>query len=189
MTRVIRATLALTVVAGLLTGCARYTLVEPKPRTIADLYTVEPQTRWSALTEGKREFWTIDGAGLESILLLRGLDDGEPLFRTADAQKRMKFRKTMSPSELAELLADGLTSIGVQNVSVTNLRPHKFGSADGFRCELTFATKNGLEKQGMAAGGTVNGRLYLVLYTGAKLHYYEAHRDSAEKIIQSIRMK
>jgi hypothetical protein len=189
MTRGIRAALVLTVVAVLLAGCARYTLVEPRPRTIADLYTVEPQTRWNALTDGKWEVWTIDGAGLEAIQFLTGLDDGEPLFRAVDVQKRMKFRKTMSRSELAELLADGLTSIGVQNITVTNLRPQKFGAADGFRCELTFVTKNGLEKQGMAAGGTVNGRLYLVLYTGAKLHYYEAHRGEAERIIQSIRMK
>jgi hypothetical protein len=189
MTRGIRAVLVLTVVAGLLTGCARYTLVEPRPRTIADLYTVEPQTRWSALTDGKWEVWTIDGAGLEAIQFLDGLDDGDPLFRAADAQKRMTFRKTMSPSELVELLVDGLTSIGMQSVEVTNLRPQTFGSAEGFRCELTFVTKNGLQKQGMAAGGTVNGRLYLVLYTGTKLHYYQAHRDDAEKIIQSIHMK
>lgn len=189
MTRVIRTAFVLTVVAGLLAGCARYTLVEPRPRTIADLYTVEPQTRWSALTDGKWEVWTVDGAGLEAIQFLTGLDDGEPLFRAADAQKRMKFRKTMSPSELAELLVDGLTSIGVQSITVTNLRPQKFGSADGFRCELAFVTKNGLEKQGMAVGGTVNGRLYLVLYTGTKLHYYQAHRDNAERIMQSIRMK
>ncbi|MEX2223229.1 MAG: hypothetical protein WEG40_15670 [Candidatus Rokuibacteriota bacterium] len=189
MTRGIRAAFVLAVLAGLLAGCARYTLVEPKARTIADLYTVEPQTRWSALTDGKWEVWTVDGAGLEAIQFLKGLEDGEPLFRTSDAQKRMKFRKPMAPSELAELLADGLSSIGVQNIAVTNLRPQKFGSADGFRCDLTFLTKNGLEKQGMAAGGTMNGRLYLVLYTGTKLHYYEAHRAHAEQIIQSIRMK
>jgi hypothetical protein len=189
MIRVTRAALVLTVAVLILAGCARYTLVEPTPRTIADLYTVEPQTRWSALTDGKWEIWTVDGAGLEAIQFLTGLEDGEPLFRTSDAQKRMTFRKTMSPSELAELLTDGLTSIGVQNIAVTNLRPQKFGSADGFRCDLTFVTKNGLEKQGMAAGGTMNARLYLVLYTGAKLHYYEAHRGHAERIIQSIRMK
>lgn len=189
MTRGFRAALVLTVVAALLAGCARYTLVEPKPRTIADLYTVEPQTRWSAATDSKWEVWTVDGPGLEAIQFLTGLDDGEPLFRAADAQKRMTFRKTMSPSELAELLVDGLTSTGAQNIRVTNLRPQKFGTADGFRCELAFMTKNGLEKQGMAAGATIKDRLYLVLYTGAKLHYYEAHRNDAEKIIQSIRMK
>jgi len=189
MNRRIRAPLVLMVVAGLLAGCARYTLVEPGRRTIADLYTVEPQTRWSAFTDGKWEVWTIDGPGLEAVQFLKGLDDGEPLFRAADAQKRMTFRKTMSPSELAELLVDGLTSTGAQNVTVTNLRPHKFGSAEGFRCELAFLTKNGLEKRGTAAGATIKDRLYLVLYTGTKLHYYEAHRDDAEKIIGSIRMK
>src|SRR4026207_1253474 len=95
----------------------------------------------------------------------------------------------MSPSELAELLVDGLPSTGAQNVTITNLRPQKFGSADGLRCELAFVNKNGLAKQGIAAGSIVKDRLYLVLYTAAKLHYYEAHRDDAERIIQSIRMR
>jgi hypothetical protein len=189
MTRGIRAVPAVMTVVVLLAACARYTLVEPTPHTIAGLYTVDPQTRWSAATDGKWEVWTIDGAGLEAIQFLTGLEDGEPLFRAADAQKRMQFRKTMSPSELAELLVDGITSVGGQSVTITNLRPQKFGSADGFRCELSYAGRNGLEKQGMAAGATVNGRFYLVLYTGTRLHYYEAHRDEAEKIMQSIRMK
>ena len=184
-----RAGLALAVLATLLAGCARYSLVEPKPRTIADRYTVDPQISWSALTDGKWELWTVDGFGLESIQFLAGLNDGEPLFRAADDQKRLKFRKDMSPSELVELLVDGLTSIGAQKITVTNLRPHRFGSADGFRCELAFVTRNGLEKRAMAAGGTIDGRLYLVLYSGARLHYYETHRDDAERIIQSIHMK
>jgi hypothetical protein len=189
MIRATRAAVVLAVMACLVTGCARYSLVEPRPRTIADVYTVEPRSPWSTSTDGRWEIWTVDGPGLAALQFLNGLDDGEPLFRAADAQKRVTFRKAMSPSELAELLVDGLTSIGAQNIAVTNLRPQKFGSADGFRCELAFSTRNGLEKRGMAAGGTIGGRLYLVLYTGARLHYYDAHRESVEHIIQSIRMK
>jgi len=55
MTRGRRAGLVLAALGVLVAGCARYTLVEPTPRTIGDLYTVEPQTRWSALTDGKWE--------------------------------------------------------------------------------------------------------------------------------------
>ena len=189
MTPTIRVPLAMVILAALLAGCARYTLIEPGPHTIADLYTVEPQGPWSALTDGKWEVWTVDGPGLEAIQFLKGLDDGEPLFRVADAQKRMIFRKTMAPSELAELLVDGLTSTGAQNVTVTNLRPKKFGSAEGFRCELAFLTKNGLQKRGLAAGAIVKDRFYLILYSGTKLHYYDAHREDAEKIVGSIHMK
>ena len=58
MTRGTRAALVLMAVAGLLAGCARYTLVEPRPHTIADIYTVDPQTRWSSVTDGKWEVWT-----------------------------------------------------------------------------------------------------------------------------------
>lgn len=194
MTRAVRAALVLTAFAGLLAGCAHYTLLEPRPRAVADLYTVDPQIRWSASTNGKTEIWTVDGSGLEAVQFLNGVADGEPLIQAtagsaASSQKRMTFRKTMTPSELVELLVDELTSKGAQHVTVTDLRPHQFGSAPGFRCELAFTSKGGLAKQGLAAGAIIKDRLYLVLYTGAKLHYYEAHRDDAEKIIQSIRMK
>ena len=192
MSRATRFALVLVAFAGLLAGCAHYTLVEPRPRTVGDLYTVDPQIRWSASTNGKVEMWTVDGSGLESVQFLNGLADGEALIQAAAAAnspKRMTFRKTMTPSELAELLADTLTSAGAQHVAVTSLGPHQFGSASGFRCELAFTSKGGLAKQGLAAGAIINDRLYLVLYTGAKLHYYEAHRADAEKIIQSVRMK
>jgi len=192
MTRGVRSALMLTAVAGLLAGCARYTLVDRGPHTVAGLYTVDPQIRWSASTNGKVEMWTVDGSGLESIQFLNGLADGEVLIQAAAAAnspKRMTFRKTMTPSELAELLADALTSAGAQHVTVTNLGPHQFGSAPGFRCELAFTNKGGLAKQGLAAGAIINDRLYVVLYTGAKLHYYEAYRADVEKMIQSIRMK
>jgi hypothetical protein len=189
MRRLLRATLVLTALAGLAPGCARYSLVEPGPRTIAGVYTVEPRTAWSGVTEGKWEVWTVDGPGLAAIQFLNGLEDGEPLFKAAATQKRVAFRKTMSPSELAELLVDGLTSTGAQRITVTNLRPQKFGSADGFRFELAYVTRNGLDKLGTAAGGIVKDRLYVVLYTGATLHYYDAHREDVERIIQSIRMK
>jgi hypothetical protein len=189
MTPTMRAVLVLVALAWLATGCARYSLVEPGPRTIADVYTVEPRTAWSGVTEGKWEVWTVDGPGLAAIQFLKGLDDGEPLFKAADAQKRVVFRTTMSPSELAELLVDGLTSVGAQRITVTNLRPQKFGAADGFRCELAYVTRSGLDKRGTAAGGIVKDRLYLVLYTGAALHYYDAHRENVDRIIESIRMK
>ena len=193
MTRAVRAMLVVTACAGLLAGCAHYSLVEPRPRTVAELYTVDPQIRWSAATNGKGELWTVDGPGLEAVQFVNGVADGEPWTQTAagaaDTQKRLTFRATMTPTELAELLVDGLTSNGAQHVMVTDLRPHQFGSVPGFRCELAFTSKGGLAKQGLAAGAVVKERLYLVLYTGAKLHYYEEHRNDAEKLIQSIRMK
>ena len=53
--------------ALLLSGCATYSLVEPKRTPIGDLYTVEPQIPWSAAKSGKYEIWTVDGRLLQQL--------------------------------------------------------------------------------------------------------------------------
>lgn len=180
---------ALAAAVALSAGCAHYSLVEPQPRTVADRYVVEPQIRWSAATDGKWEVWTVDGPGLQAVQFLNGLEDGEPLFSRTEEQKRLRFKASMTPGEIAELLADALAASGAQKVAVAGVRPHRFGTADGFRCELTFLNSAGLEKQAIAAGAVVDARLYLIVYGGARLHYFAKHREHAERIIQSVRMK
>jgi hypothetical protein len=189
MSRMIRALLWMALAAVTMAGCSRYTLIEPKARTIADVYTVEPQIAWSGISDGKWEVWTVDGPALEAIQFLKGLPDGEPLFRGTPEQKRVTFRKTMSPSEISEFVIDGYSSLGVQKATVSNLRPAKFGDKDGFRFEFQFVTRNGLEKRAMVAGAVLKERLFLILYSGTALHYYTKQQTEAEKIIESIRMK
>src|SRR5262245_10803125 len=117
MSRATRAALVLAAFAGLLAGCAHNTLVEPRPRTVGDLYTVDPQVRWSASTNGQVGIGSGDCLGSEARQVPKGparrwgLNPAGP---AAQSPKRMTFRKTMAPSELAELLADTLTSAGAQ---------------------------------------------------------------------------
>jgi hypothetical protein len=175
--------------ALVLVGCARYTLVEPRTRTVADLYTVEPQIPWSATSEDQWETWTVDGPALEALRFLRGLPDGDPLIRPPGGEKRPVFRKGMTPTEIAELVADSLAAVGAQKVRVLNLHPAPFGGVPGFRFDLDYSTQTGLAKKGTAAGAVVRDRLYLILYTGMAEHYYDKHRAAVERVIESVRMK
>lgn len=176
-------------IAVVIAGCAAYSLVGPHPMTIAGLYTVEPQIPWSAATYGKWEIWTVDGPSLQSVQFLTGLEDGKALFRGKDEEKRPKFLKTMTASEIMELVVDSVSVAGGQKVNAVNLRPEKFGAAQGFRFEMTYLTKTGLEKQAIVAGAVLNERLYLIVYSGAREHYYAKHKDHADRIIESIRLK
>lgn len=179
----------LAVVALVVGGCATYSLVEPRLVTIAGAYMVDPQIPWSAAREGAWEVWTVDGPSLQSIQFLKGLEDGEPLFRPRGDEKRPNFRKTMTASEIMELVVDSFSAVGAQKIRAMNLRPAAFGTAQGFRFELAYLTATGLEKQAMVAGAVLSHRLYLIIYSGAREHYYPKYREHAERIIQSVRLK
>lgn len=207
-----RATTAFTL-ALFLTGCAFYSSIEPRRTPIGDLFTVEPQIPWSKASRGNVEMWTVDGPRLQAVRFVKGLEDGEVLFEGKDKEKRPKFRKQMTPNEIMEFVVDTMTLlgpervagrnvrlgmqqgvdrvalIGAQKVEATNLRPGKFGDVQGFRFEMSFLSKEGLEQRGFVIGSVVEERLYLIMYTGVKAYYYAKHKDHVEQIIESIEIQ
>ena len=175
--------------ATILAGCATYSLVEPKRTAIGDRYTVEPQIPWSSAKSGKYETWTVDGGALQQIQFVIGLDDGEPLFKGKEQHEKQSFKKSMSVSEIMELVVDGLSVEGAQKLEAKNLKPFPFGGKPGFRFELNFVTQNGLENAGLVVGSVIMDKLYLVKYTGARAHYFPKYRAHVERIIESILMQ
>jgi len=173
----------------LLYGCATYSLVEAKRTAIGDLYTVDPQISWSSASQGKTDTWTVDGPFLQAVHFVKGLEDGELLFKGGDEEKRPKFKKHMTPSEIMEFLVDSLSAIGAQNVQTVNLRPERFGDVPGFRFEMIFTSNEGLEKQGLVIGTIMKEQLHLIIYAGTRAHYYPKHKEHVERMIQSISLK
>ena len=174
--------------AVLVTGCATaYTLVEPRRTAIGDVYTVEPQIPWSARKAGKRELWTVDGPALQAIRFINGLVDGEPLFEGGGKEKRPTFRKTMAATEIMEFVVDSLALAGLEKIETTGLRPEQFGGSQGFRFDMSFVTRQGLEGQGTVVGAVLKEKLHLIIYSGTRAHYYPKHKEHLERIIQSIR--
>ena len=176
------------ILAVAIAGCAPYSLVGPEPVTISGVYTVQPQIAWSAFTAGKWEHWTLDGFSLQDLSFLKGLEDGEQL-RVQPEEKHPRFRKTMTASEIMEFVVDTYAAADFQKVTTSNLKPEKFGTAQGFRFEMTYLMPTGLEKQAIVVGAVLNERLYLIIYSGAGQHYYAKYKDHAERTIQSVRLK
>ncbi len=205
--RTIVIVLATTVV---LLGCARYTLVKPERQMVGDLYTVEPQVEWSRTTGDRLEMWTIDGPALEAVYFVNGIEEGASLVKSADSKKTLPvFRKHMTPTEVLERVVDtvkaaddsasleavnmGLAAVradrmGARLVEASNLRPTKFGHLPGFRFDLSFIYPEGLDGSGIVVGAIHENKLYLILYVGARLHYYPRYRDVVERLIGSIQI-
>ena len=174
--------------AGLITACVQYSLVKAEKVAIGDLYTVDAQIAWNKKTEGKTEIWTVDGPLLQELRFIKGIEDGDALFRSRAGQKLPPFKSKMTAIEIKELFETSLAQIGVARLKTLNLRPGRFGKVPGFRFEFIYVLRNGLEKQGFALGAVIDEKLHMIIYSGTRLHYYPKLKDEVERLVRSIRM-
>ena len=175
--------------AAALTACAPYTLVEPKRVEVAGFYSVDPQIQWSRAKTRHIELWTVDGPLLESVRFFDAREHGDTLFVPEPKQKLPTFDKAMTATEVQEFLVDSMAAVGVTGLAASNLRPWEFGALDGFRFELSYIDGDGLEHDGIAVGAINEERLYLILYTGARLYYFPKYRGYVESIVASIQIE
>jgi hypothetical protein len=174
----------------LLSGCATfYTLVEPGQVAICDLYSVKPGIRWSEIQKGDVRLWTVDGVELESIRFISGVREGVPVMDITQEKHETPFRPDMSETELVDAIVDAFSLSGSQQVEARNLRPAHFGSAEGFRFELDFMNADGLNKEGIVVGTIINQSLYLIIYTGTRIHYFPRYAREFEDIVSSIEIQ
>ena len=178
--------IAVLAVLTVLAGCAAYSLVDAKRQTIGDAYTVQPSIQWSKADADKVEIWTVDGPDLEMIRFFRGLSDGDRLFSAKDDVKLPTYNPDMKASEIMEFVVDSIARAGAGNVDGTALRPAQFGTVPGFRFDLSFTSGDGLWFDGLAIGATIDDKLHLILYTGARQHYFPKYRDEVERMIGTI---
>lgn len=170
-----------------LAACTTYSLVEVERRTIAETYTIDPQVTWSTRKQGHTEVWTIDGPTLEGIWFFKNVGEDDTLFEVQDKSKVPLFKRDMSPSEIMEFVVDSMAAVKAADVKPSNLRPMNFGSAKGFRFELSFFD-DGLKMQAIVAGAIIKDKLQLILYYGAREHYFAKHKGAAEGILASIKL-
>lgn len=176
----------------LLAACAgNYALVDIGRKTTEAGYSVETGIAWNGTDSLGGELWTVDGPLLQSIYFSPGIADGKPLFelpRGEDDVEMPVFRSGQQPSEIVELIVDSLARIGAQQIETRNARPAKFGGADGVRFAFSYLSEAGLEREGIAASAVVDDLLYVIIYSGAKTHYFPKYRDEVERLIDSIEL-
>lgn len=187
MRRLLVALAALAFVAS----CAPYQLVAPPERVkVSDTYTVSPQIPWNRVNTASMtniEQWTVDGSGLQALMFVSNVEDGQPLFPVREKKSMPVFRSSMNSLEIKDLFVASMAGLDAQHVKVRKLRPSAFGGADGFRFEFSYATKGGLEKRGIATGAVRGDKLHMILYMGTRLHYFGKYKRAAEGVMGSVR--
>ena len=170
-------------------GCVQINQIDPQDRIIADVYTVHPQITWSGIKEGKNEIWTVDGANLQAVRFVKGLKDGDTLFKPKPKQELPKFHKDMRAHGVMDFIVDSMDAIGLKQIQTKNLRPIKFGALPGHRFDFTCLTEDGLEMEGFVVGSSIKEHVHLIFYYGARQYYFAKHVEHAEKLIKSIRVR
>lgn len=187
-----------------LSACAHYTLVDPGPNGVPIKTGLEvyPHMRWSkvAMTpnidglfndnSGRTEIWTVDGEHLDSLMFFAAVPDGQPLLMLAgNSGTPPPFRSQMTPNEIMDLFTSTFsTATNSAVMQSRDLRPAKFGNADGFRFEVDFTLKDDVDRELSAVGTVKDGRLYLVAFQGTKLYHYGKYLPDFEQIVATAHL-
>jgi hypothetical protein len=184
--------LALGMVLGL-AACASYSAIDANTQVpVGDGVLVSPQIKWgqAPFPGFKGTLWTEDGAALDSLMFFTGIAPGKPLIDAngVDDKELKVYQAGMLPDDVMELLSTNFSKLGYQQTHAANLRPAPFGSAEGFRFDMTFTTSDGLEMKGAALFTQRGGKLDLILFIAPTEYYYDHFSPTVEKVFGSVQL-
>jgi len=169
---------------ALLAGCAeKYTLVPAAATPVArNAMTVTPSVAWNRIPRSpsdiaEEENWTANGPLLDTISFVGGLADGRPVVkqRRRASQQVPVFRGDMSPQDLVSMLESyHRIRDEVTLFETTGVQPTTFLGSPGTRFDYQYVGADQLRRRGRAVMAIVEGRLYMIVLTAARSHYFDA---------------
>jgi hypothetical protein len=173
----------------LLSGCAQYSLVKAGNITnVGNRFRIDPQIDWSMSNQNDLITWTVDGPILQKVHFFPGIENGKPLIKPPPGSDKTMpvFSSTMTPIEVMDLVEATLARQKALSIKKENIKPAPFGKLDGFRFTFSFSSEEGLEYKGFAAGTIKDQKLYLIVYSGTNIFYYDRYVQVVEKIVDSV---
>lgn len=198
MKRFTRLTLAVAAIGlAAAPAIAGYKLIPAnQPITVAkQAMTVTPTVDWNKLgaRPGRNaESWTLDGLTLNDLTFYGGIANDTTLFR--DAKKKTaplpKFNATMLAPDIAQLFESSYrVAIGTSLMSIDSVEPATFAGKAGFAFTYSFVVQGEeVRRKGEAKGAVINGKLYLITFEAPVIHYYDATKDSARAVMNSVKL-
>jgi len=182
--------MALIAIVFTVASCGKYQLVESGHKVIVgECFRVDPEIPWSMTKEAGVFVWTVDGEVLERLIFFPGIKDGAPLValqKSGDSREMPTYKDNMTLLEVVDLLEATMARLDYHQFEKRNLRPETIGGLDGYRVDFSFVSKQGLEYRGFAAGAKKAHKLYMVMYMGTTLHYYDRYETIVDRIINSM---
>jgi len=184
--------LIMALLGAIVAGCQSWTLVEAKPYTLASGYTVEPTRTWSAIKIGNTHHMTIDGPGLQRLIISTDVQPGDKLIDIAvapgsEAGKAFpEYSAGLSPIEIVELIDNTLEAWDSSQIVKSNIRQDDLNGETATVFDLSMVSSDGLNYRGFVYAVQREESFQLFLYYGTDLFHYEKNADDALAIIKSI---
>ena len=175
-----------------------FQLIRPRPHTVAGgRLIVTPSMEWNRIPRGRydiprEENWTLNGPVLDGITFIAGVENDKRIVeqRRKDDRKVPNFRSDMTPQEIADMIESFyLIRGGSVEFEATAFQPRTFMGQPGFQIDYAHLGGDELRRQGRAVGAIINGRLYLILFDAARMHYFAAGLPEFERIVQSATLR
>lgn len=186
-----RAAIVATLV-GLLAACATVANAPAGPYKVGSGYSVTLGRAWSDISAimvarpRHVRLLSVDGPLLNRLYLTDGIVAGSFLVKPAAKETPTPtYRAGLSQNELVEFVVDSVAAIGYERPESANLRPAKFGNAEGLRFDLSAKTAEGLDVSGTSLLAESGGKLYVILYVAPTEHYYAATLPEIERVMSS----
>ncbi|MDE0660570.1 MAG: hypothetical protein F4029_18105 [Gammaproteobacteria bacterium] len=167
-------------------GCTySYRTIEPGTHDLGR-YAITTPVAWSEWL-ARPTVWTVHGEGLEYVLHLNGVADGQKMFMELGRRETgHRFLASWRASEVVDAFLAGMSRRRMNAGRVVKLAPASFGPWQGFGFEVEFESPMGMPMRGTGRAAIIDDELHLFFYAGAREHYYEKHLPAFEAILASI---
>ena len=181
-------------------GFGGYSLIRARSVAVGDgSMAVTPPREWNRVSTvwaiddiRAVEDWTLNGPYLDSISFVTGLKGGRYIIRQnrRDAQQVPKFRSDMTAPEITAMLESFYrVKAGTVDLRTTSLKPRTLMNYPGFQWDYDHLDQDEVWRRGRAVGAVIDGRLYLVLLDGARMHYFDNAAPDFETVVNSARFR
>lgn len=148
-------------------------------------YTITTPVEWNEWL-ARPTVWTVHGQGLEYLLHVNGVAEGQRIFLEMRENTSRRFMAKWRASEVVDAFMESLSMRGANSWRVVRLEPAPFGPWDGFGFVAEFESAFGIPMKGSGRGAIIDGELHLFFYAGAREHYFHKHLYAFEAIVASI---
>ncbi len=167
--------------------------LQTKGEAIAFDMRLDSSLDWARIKSRRSELWTIDGVGLNRLLIFSKVKPGEHVFQVVRERKSRPdgpwYRAGMRLDELQKLVADGFIDQQWVGIETTNLRPHNFGTVEGIRFDVEMTNPDGLIYKGTAAVVERNSFLNVLVWIAPKEYYHGRDVAAVDTMLDGMRFK